>query len=55
MTSSPKNILLNKGVRGWLVPTDQPDERLIFPKKFFLVGMRYNLVRELRWFEHCPG
>jgi len=28
-----KNILLNEGVRGWLVPTDQPHERLIFPEE----------------------
>jgi hypothetical protein len=24
------------------------------PKKFFLAGMCYNPVRELRWLEHCP-
>ena len=28
-----KNILLNEGVRGWLAPTDQPHERLIFPEE----------------------
>jgi len=28
-----KNILLNEGVRGWLAPTDQPHERLVFPEE----------------------
>jgi hypothetical protein len=49
-----KNILLNEGVRRWLVPTINPTSVSYFPKKFFLVGMRYNPVRELRWLEHCP-
>jgi hypothetical protein len=50
MTSSPKSCALQK-VPSLMVSTDRstPTSVSYFPKKFFLVGMRYNLVRELRW------
>ena len=28
-----KNILLNEGMRGWMAPTDQPHEHLVFPEE----------------------
>jgi photosystem II P680 reaction center D2 protein len=33
-----KNILLNKGIRAWIVAQDQPYKNLIFPEKVLPCG-----------------
>ncbi|KAL8223763.1 hypothetical protein R6Q57_019238 [Mikania cordata] len=37
-----KKILLNEGIRAWMVAQDQPHENLIFPRRFYTVETLFN-------------
>ncbi|KAF3624375.1 hypothetical protein FXO38_30306 [Capsicum annuum] len=42
-----KNILLNEGIRSWMVDQDQPHENLIFPEEFYHVETLFNVTFSL--------
>ena len=37
--STPKNILLNEGLRNWIATVDQPHEEFVFPEEVLPLGI----------------